>query len=260
MVIQGRFKLELVTAENTDHPFKEHSRNGKHYAEVEPEAEYFIRVQVLEEGEFPVIATFEVDGVDLGYHGRFFQTSSSLKGAWQYKNGTSAHSALRFEKPRFSANNDPQQPAKPPSAMMGTVSVYFYRAVFSHKRKRPDHDRKEISNAAESASSGKETIRSGQGSTLRTQSNVSIEEDVYHKGDLLETLTLNYCTAVGLVNAGVLCGWEHARTVAPFSEPTDPQLANIKPKVIERDAVVEDGVTIKKAERIEVYDLSSLDD
>lgn len=43
MVVQGNFKVELIDA-TTKQPFKEHTSKGKTYAEVEPDAEYFIRI------------------------------------------------------------------------------------------------------------------------------------------------------------------------------------------------------------------------
>ena len=68
MVVYRGFSVQLVDAE-TKEPFKEFSKDNKHYAEVEPGAEYFIRLQRVAGGTSSIVrSSFTVDGVDLGYH------------------------------------------------------------------------------------------------------------------------------------------------------------------------------------------------
>ena len=45
MVKKGRFTVELVSAD-AKVAFMEHTKDGKTYAEVEPEVEYFVRIEV----------------------------------------------------------------------------------------------------------------------------------------------------------------------------------------------------------------------
>ena len=65
MVRQGWFEIELINAE-TKVPFKEHTHtDGRTYAEVEPDTDYFIHVRSHKNKK--VILKFSVDGKDLGY-------------------------------------------------------------------------------------------------------------------------------------------------------------------------------------------------
>jgi len=70
MVIVGNFSVRIVNAEDKK-PFQEHIGPGrKIFAEVEPDIEYLIEIQVVG-GENPdqmYNFSFEVDGQSLGYH------------------------------------------------------------------------------------------------------------------------------------------------------------------------------------------------
>ena len=67
MVIAGDFKVQLVKAD-TKKPFKEQTKNGQTYVEVEPEVEYYISIQMLgiaRSGD--LIARCLVDGKRTGW-------------------------------------------------------------------------------------------------------------------------------------------------------------------------------------------------
>jgi hypothetical protein len=58
------FKFELVDA-TTKIPFKEHTKEGKTYVEVEPGAEYFISMQKIAKTETDVSISYSIDaGID----------------------------------------------------------------------------------------------------------------------------------------------------------------------------------------------------
>jgi hypothetical protein len=46
MVVESGFRVELVDA-NSKIPYKEHTKYGKTYAEVEPDADYFVSLQKI---------------------------------------------------------------------------------------------------------------------------------------------------------------------------------------------------------------------
>lgn len=98
MVRKGNFMVEVVYADSTD-PFKEHldAINGKTYAEVEPDIDYFIRV--TNHGARKVVIKFTVDGNDLGFKQSLKGNGhSTFVGLFQRENGYSHETGLRFNK------------------------------------------------------------------------------------------------------------------------------------------------------------------
>ncbi len=68
MVVESGFRVELVDA-NTKISYKEHTKDGKTYAEVEPDAEYFVNLQKIELlPEDHYIVELYVDDQNLGWH------------------------------------------------------------------------------------------------------------------------------------------------------------------------------------------------
>ena len=65
MVRKGNFEIRLIDAKV---PFKEHHHDGKIYAEVEPNVEYFIQVRSHQKKK--VLFYHEVDGKELGYQSK----------------------------------------------------------------------------------------------------------------------------------------------------------------------------------------------
>ena len=104
MVQIGEFSVRLVDAE-TKISFKEHTApDGKTYAEVEPNQEYFIAVK-QRSGE-KVVFEFEVDGNDLGY----ISWSGGNKGLFtRDDSGKQSHRALQVKKPGLSNSMLEQQ-------------------------------------------------------------------------------------------------------------------------------------------------------
>ena len=94
-------RISLVHAD-TKFPFKEHTKDGKIYVEVEPDEEYFICIQRVGNAvPGTLVAYFSVDGKSLGFNQTFTKIGEPrYAGLWTYKDNTSTHTALMFTKPR----------------------------------------------------------------------------------------------------------------------------------------------------------------
>ena len=71
----------------------------------------------------------------------------------------------------------------------------------------------------------KKVLRSGKGCHAVSQTIYSGAVTRYRSGQLLDVVTVNYCTAVGLIQAGVLAKptdpWVEARMTNPWKRPTE---------------------------------------
>jgi hypothetical protein len=154
---------------------------------------------------------------------------------------------------------------------MGTVSVKFYVPIFTKRSKGEDFKGTQLSSQPTVVVSGdtedvqltKKNVRSAQGSFSRSHYSSGGTRNHYRKGALLQTITIKYCTAVGLIHAGVLPRppmWEYARITNPQRGPVDPEILSLRPKKITVDGVFRDGVCFMPAKEYELYDLMHLDD
>mmetsp|Transcript_26036 Transcript_26036/g.58416 ORF Transcript_26036/g.58416 Transcript_26036/m.58416 type:complete len:257 (-) Transcript_26036:41-811(-) len=199
-MIVGGYRLELVDA-TTKQPFQEHlSATGQCYAEVEPDAEYFIRLNTKTTN---IKVKFKVDGVDLGCKTRVTKPiQDKLFGSWERKSEMSQMTALRFKLARL---------AKPEEGMLGgghevtgrvEMEVYKLGPVKDMKEKKeckPDTSTA-LEQSFQTKTGGKKCIMSTQGTTtLVTKRKASKKSVRYATGPLLQTVTLHYCTAAGLV-------------------------------------------------------------
>lgn len=104
MVQRGDFKVGLVYAD-TKMAFKEHTKDGKIYVEVEPDVEYFISIQQTGTRRGgTTIVTLGVDGTELGikHYSSKCKDQPSYKGIPSRENGFTTKKALKFTKPRVS--------------------------------------------------------------------------------------------------------------------------------------------------------------
>jgi len=190
MVQVGQFTVNLVRAD-TKQVFKEHTGQGPNhnvYAEVEPGVDYF--VQVASARGF-VIVTTKVDGVDLGYWKNFTQPGNGYFGSWELTNGESKTTALRFN----SAARASKQANS--SMLTGKVEVNFYeRGVDLGPVVQQNVAQKQLS--SDMKVSGKKCVLSGNGSQVLKNGD-GCGSRSYQLGELLCTITLHYCTAVGLI-------------------------------------------------------------
>lgn len=200
MVVQGNFKVELIDA-TTKQPFKEHTSKGKTYAEVEPDAEYFIRITT----SYPstVKAYFEVDGENLGYCKRIPYGSEKIAGLWTREKGKETTTALRFQKASVLDRSASGQP------WTGSVRVRVFEAVKTGKVKDKKVDRLNKWSGRSKigmkiGQQAKKGVKSTVGKTIGNIKEVVAKHKEYKKGRSLGTIDLHYCTALGLIYADVL--------------------------------------------------------
>lgn len=223
MVQQGDFKVSLVHAD-TNEAFKEHiTKDDKVYVEVEPNEEYFIRVQRIGNAvSAPLLATVSVDDKGLRYHKTFKKGASQTFnfGLLTCTNGTSTHTALKFTSPRL-AQGDGKQGSR---LLMGKVEVNIYKGIVDGSTENASkfqstwHE-STIDPAQAGSLANKKGLRSGQGSTSFTKPSHNIRR--YKKGPKVDVFTLNYCAAMGLIQVGVLPKppvWVYHRMLHPASK------------------------------------------
>jgi hypothetical protein len=133
MVAQSGFRIELVEA-NTKKAYKEHVKDGKVYAEVEPDAEYFVSVQKISKlSEERYAYEVRVDDHNLGWtyeiNGESIEEDPAYVGLCQEdSDSVLSHRALKFVKPAFvnAINSDTGTSSPPP--LFGTVTVKICEA------------------------------------------------------------------------------------------------------------------------------------
>jgi len=191
MVQIGAFTVNLVRADTKD-VFKEHTGPGPDhnvYAEVEPGVDYFVHVAST---RGLVIMQTKVDGVDLGYTKSFNELpSNEYFGSWELTNGESKTTALRFNSAARSTKQEEQTNS---SMLTGKVEVKFYERGADLGAGVGNVTPKQLSSNMKV--SGKKCVLSGNGSQVHKDGCGSWS---YQMGELLCTITLHYCTAVGLI-------------------------------------------------------------
>jgi hypothetical protein len=217
MVIEGGFRIELVDA-NSKIPYKEHTKDGKTYAEVEPDAEYFVSLQkiaVLPEDHY--IVDLLVENQTLGWYvplsGPEIDDAPMEFGLLQRVNGVTSSRALKFVKPQIAVidkitdnSKTTQQPA-----LFGTVMVKLYKAsskCFKKQLKRnfsasllPTADNL----AAPVPGVASKHLRSEEGAAIGPAIGAIGYSYSYRKcKGLVSIVHLHYCSALGLMQVGVL--------------------------------------------------------
>lgn len=196
MVKVGGVTVELVAAD-TKEPFKEHvAPDGQIYAEVEPDMDYYISVSSNIRG---VKFDFLVDGVDLGYSS--IKLKSRYYGHRERKDGKETMTALHFNKTR-----EAQHVA--PDMLTGKVEVKVYELGTKYYTQCAMDDFVSASLTAESTLGGKKCIKSTtSGSHSFERSSVKRKGDLvrrYKTGRHICTITINYCSALGLIYHKIL--------------------------------------------------------
>ena len=191
MVKVGDFSVELVRAD-TKEVFKEHTSpvDNRIYAEVEPDIDYLVRVG---SNTGDVLCRLLVDGVDLGYNQNFLSPNNSVcAGAFEIKNGKQTMSALHFNKTR-----DKRHGAMP-SMLTGKVEVIFYKIGRKEYKILNDWSSTELTGETEMG--GKKCVVSTKGSYVDEIQPIH-KVPVLHcyAGEQLCSITVHYCTALGLI-------------------------------------------------------------
>jgi hypothetical protein len=221
MVRQGDIEISLVHAD-TKEPFKEHTKEGKVYVEVEPNAEYFICIHRVGSAIPETLLTgASVDGKSLGYQVPFAPRVCEPyhAGLWTRKDSTSTQTALMFTKPRSvqaAAGGDQK-----PQLLMGKVEVEIYTGIFCGYAGGSNYstswEESTIDHNLAGSLAEKKSLRSGKGEVSFSKQD-SGHFAHYTKGPRVDVFTLHYCAAMGLIQVGVLPKpplWVYARMLHP---------------------------------------------
>jgi hypothetical protein len=274
MVIQAGFRVELVEAK-TKKPYKEHtSKDGKVYVEAEPDAEYFVSVQKITKiSEKHCLYVPYVDDQSLGWQGKAagegIATKPTYFGLCQDAQGVLSSIALKFVKPSYVNRNDSKN-SSPPTQLFGKVEVKVYEAGAAYDNKKIMHQDTSVSLSRPTVAVGnagnetKKNLRSSEGCEILRGMGRKTGAQWKRKG-IIDVITLNYCSAVGLINVGVLVkpdiyAWHRMtnpgkrRTAAMDDTPIVP------PKRICTSSTVkiDEKATIKKEQQRDLFDLSEL--
>jgi len=257
MVVVGNFSVRLVEAK-TKEAFKEHKGpKGDTYCEVEPEVEYFIETEIVggEPDKYYRLKYF-VDGKDLKFRMNKKSCGRHNAGLWSHEDGVSTHRALSFRRPSFSGSGSATD------GLIGNVRVEFWEASFAREeiRKKSNCSIDPASISANlSHKQNKKVLRSGEGTHMESK-NAGTCYKKYRAVRLLESITVNYCTALGLIHAGVLQKpsdiWEEARKRGA----SDSNAVDIKPKRIKKETTIGGSGAPVLATQHDLFDLSKLPD
>jgi hypothetical protein len=253
MVKKGFMSLQLVNAE-TNLPFPEHrGPDGKDYVEVEPNAEYWIRIQSDEQnGKF--ICSFKVDGKDLGYHKTCHGCQHSDAGIWTLTGTQGSQQSLKVK---------PLHGVAGATFYIGKVKVNFYETGL--KTARPKEPTNHVNKWKGKPSPGKggEKAVASQVGTVVCKTSKSNSSFRYERGPLLQSITLQYCTAVGLIHVGVLpkpTSWEYHRMRYPANnnQHSSNGTHNIEPQLMKVQTRTPAGDLFQET-TFELFDLTPLE-
>ena len=244
MVVRSGFEVQLVDAK-TKLPFKEHEKDGKIYVEAEPDAEYFIAIRRIDAPGIPVIQSyFYVDGTSLGYHSNHtkVEMTPSYKGIFSRTNGISKTISLKFSKPKLAKDRDGYRGG------MGKVEVKIYEGVFkgmkTHFSDISSDFESAVAGAANAGDGKKKFLLSTKGTTTTGKievdkaSGVSKPHASYKAGHLIDSIVLFYCSALGMIEVGVLgkpgVGVAESETLTVKVEvKKDPTMSETKVEIID---------------------------
>jgi hypothetical protein len=231
MVRQGDFIVEIVEAESKT-PFKEHTRksDGTVFVEVEPNIEYFVHIKRV--GDMvcsgkSVFACASIDGHKMSALYPWYKGArhSVYAGLWEHnsQDGVTITRALQVFEPAQRINNSSAQGS---SYVTGKVQVQISERFFSGKHETSQSSSGSFKHCNVLKCSGtdrkkdKKLLRSKAGFTAETNSSPTGLRPVYNAGKLLDMITLQYCSTVGLIEVGVLERPVSGGKKRPHSSPT----------------------------------------
>ncbi|GKY92223.1 hypothetical protein MPSEU_000193500 [Mayamaea pseudoterrestris] len=231
MVIRSGFEVQLVHADSKL-PFKEHEKDGKIYVEVEPDAEYFIAVRRVDmSGPQAILGSYKLDGKALGYYSTHtaVETMPRFLGIVSRTNGIEKKNAFRFSKPRMATNGGGF------GGTMGSADIHqLYEGMLFGLKPVADFTTTfdaASAGAANAATGKKKFLLSTSGSmTVKTETEPNKMFNSYEKCNLIDTITLYYCSALGLIQVGVLAKPDTARASVcpPIKKPVGPVFSTVK--------------------------------
>ena len=259
--VQQDFTVELVDA-TSEKPFKRFKdANGNIFYEVEPDADYLVKIQVVGSDVDPS-AKFRfdilVDGSSIGYYQTLSKTEGAhFLGVFERRNGVQTGKALRFKSP-----SDVSYSLTANTPFYGTVETMISEAIQAGYAKvgdiKPPKEAPVVSNCDNFTN---KALRSGNGKLMSSSFHGNEEMYTYHyrSGFQLGRIKLNYCTTVGLIKAGILPKpplWEWHRMLFKRPPCTNEELKRAAPsKKIKIDAVYKEGILITPARELELFDL-----
>jgi len=264
MVVVGNFSVRLVEAK-TKEAFKEHKGpKGDTYCEVEPDLDYFIETAIVGGDHDKVYkVTFSVDGKQLNLRLTKRPGGRHTAGLGSIEDGVAIQRALSFKIPSVSGGSSATDD------LIGNVRVDFWEASFhSVISERQNFDSCTIDPASISANlshkQSKKVLRSGMGTHTESKE-LGPVYNRFRAVRLLESITVNYCTALGLIHAGVLQKpsdfWEEARMILPKKRGTaNSNAVDIKPKRIKKETTIGGSGVAALSTEHDLFDLSSLPD
>ncbi|GKY92177.1 hypothetical protein MPSEU_000189000 [Mayamaea pseudoterrestris] len=196
MVIRSDLKVELVDAESKK-PFKEHEKDGNIYVEVEPDMDYFIAIR-----------RWHLPNTPHQVH----------RGFWSRVNGQGQDIALQFTKPR------PSNPGTGYEGITGKVEVRLFEGIPEGILLDYDFidsvDPDPTLEGERANISEKKFLLSEKGyfTSMSEFTGAKTVSDAYSPGKFIDSITLHYCTAVGLIEVGVLPKpqpWDYHRMKFP---------------------------------------------
>jgi hypothetical protein len=204
MVKKGRFTVELVNAD-TKTAFKEHTKDTEIYVEAEPDAEYFVRI-VFGAGS-PVRARIFIDDKFIGYNKNITKPGEETVdcGLWSFDGVSGTDKALLFAKAKvFNSSNAAQEAP----FWTGNVKVEFSELLDTGRTHvvRPSQNKwkgGDVGVVEGQAGPKMKGVMTKEGNIATSQKDRGLRR-TYIKGRILETITLKYCSTVGLMMAGVL--------------------------------------------------------
>jgi hypothetical protein len=204
MVKKGRFTVELVNAD-TKTAFKEHTKDTEIYVEAEPDAEYFVRI-VFGAGS-PVRARIFIDDKFIGYNKNITKPGEETVdcGLWSFDGVSGTDKALLFAKAKvFNSSNAAQEAP----FWTGNVKVEFseiFDTGTTHTMGPTQNKWKggDVGVVVGQAGPKMKGVMTREGNIAVSQKDHGLRK-IYIKGRILETITLKYCSTVGLMMAGVL--------------------------------------------------------
>eukprot|EP00550_Attheya_septentrionalis_P011143 CAMPEP_0198303834 /NCGR_PEP_ID=MMETSP1449-20131203/57089_1 /TAXON_ID=420275 /ORGANISM="Attheya septentrionalis, Strain CCMP2084" /LENGTH=480 /DNA_ID=CAMNT_0044006341 /DNA_START=27 /DNA_END=1472 /DNA_ORIENTATION=+ len=290
--------LEIINAE-TKEPFKEHTcpTTGKTYVEVEPDAEYFL--QLSQDRKPMLLGMYAIDGEHLGYQiSLFAEGPHILCGLLRLCGGKTNMTALKFSKTSSLHQNSAEQTR--PLPWTGIIKASYFEAINpTLKHRRRDHtstwsggnvgctrgdgsglvgkkgvksqsgniiDVKKLpaSNTyVKHRPGGKKGVKSQSGNIIDVKKLPASNTYVKHRpGMRLQTIEVQYCTAPGLIQAGILPKppmWD-CRQKSFSRKRSAPEIPIVTPQKIKREASVIDGHTVMQAKEYDLFDLSCTPD
>jgi len=267
MVMKGKFIVELVDAA-TKRPFPEYSvSSGLTYVEVEPDTEYFIRVE--NNSDDAVKWRFYVDEQDLRYCVTIQANRECYCGIMNISDGRPYCKALKISKLRTatSCSNEGAD------LWTGQIEAKVFRPSLCVESSSRNISRPSTQNVVEDELEGvaflaglshQKRVKSTAGSTAFEVNGPIVWKSCKSGADnvdLIEEVELIYCSTVGLIFAGVLPKppmWDYARMITPVDTKISKGGKELK---IEPEILVHQGVgDVIERKEYELFDLSHLSD